>query len=178
MEFGTSLVLIWNDLFCHFCWTEIFLLESVPLFLHVFSLFSQLNPDVNVFQRKFVNEVRRCEEMDRKLSKRAKMFLRYMKILSDLAPQVNDQPGPGQIDILSYFKMSFKRFFISLDRCTNKYPVKFKFFATTCKSHRYYNFYISFWFFKAPNTENKRVVPRGFYASPPLPSVQDLWKKK
>lgn len=29
---------------------------------------SQLNPDVNVFQRKFVNEVRRCEEMDRKLS--------------------------------------------------------------------------------------------------------------
>uniref|UniRef100_A0A8C8A1N1 V-type proton ATPase subunit a n=1 Tax=Oryzias sinensis TaxID=183150 RepID=A0A8C8A1N1_9TELE len=28
---------------------------------------SQLNPDVNVFQRKFVNEVRRCEEMDRKL---------------------------------------------------------------------------------------------------------------
>uniref|UniRef100_A0A8C4U0V3 V-type proton ATPase subunit a n=1 Tax=Falco tinnunculus TaxID=100819 RepID=A0A8C4U0V3_FALTI len=27
----------------------------------------QLNPDVNVFQRKFVNEVRRCEEMDRKL---------------------------------------------------------------------------------------------------------------
>ncbi|NWX20090.1 VPP1 ATPase, partial [Aegotheles bennettii] len=26
-----------------------------------------LNPDVNVFQRKFVNEVRRCEEMDRKL---------------------------------------------------------------------------------------------------------------
>lgn len=29
----------------------------------------QLNPDINVFQRKFVNEVRRCEEMDRKLSK-------------------------------------------------------------------------------------------------------------
>lgn len=29
----------------------------------------QLNPDVNAFQRKFVNEVRRCEEMERKLSK-------------------------------------------------------------------------------------------------------------
>lgn len=27
----------------------------------------QLNPDVNVFQRKFVNEVRRCDEMERKL---------------------------------------------------------------------------------------------------------------
>lgn len=34
-----------------------------------FLYFLQLNPDVNVFQRKFVNEVRRCEEMDRKLSK-------------------------------------------------------------------------------------------------------------
>ena len=29
----------------------------------------QLNPDVNAFQRKFVNEVRRCEEMERKLRK-------------------------------------------------------------------------------------------------------------
>ncbi|NWR24479.1 VPP1 ATPase, partial [Emberiza fucata] len=29
--------------------------------------FRDLNPDVNVFHRKFVNEVRRCEEMDRKL---------------------------------------------------------------------------------------------------------------
>ncbi|KAL8619231.1 hypothetical protein ACOMHN_050012 [Nucella lapillus] len=29
--------------------------------------FKDLNPDVNAFQRKFVNEVRRCEEMERKL---------------------------------------------------------------------------------------------------------------
>lgn len=34
----------------------------------------QLNPDVNVFQRKFVNEVRRCEEMDRKLSECLSLF--------------------------------------------------------------------------------------------------------
>ena len=32
------------------------------------SLF-QLNPDVNAFQRKFVSEILRCEEMERKLSK-------------------------------------------------------------------------------------------------------------
>lgn len=29
--------------------------------------FRDLNPDINAFQRKFVNEVRRCEEMERKL---------------------------------------------------------------------------------------------------------------
>ena len=30
-------------------------------------LFVQMNPEVNAFQRKFVNEVRRCDEMERKL---------------------------------------------------------------------------------------------------------------
>ncbi|VTJ66094.1 Hypothetical predicted protein [Marmota monax] len=46
--------------------------DSVDYFLQPWGSFSgvqfrDLNPDVNVFQRKFVNEVRRCEEMDRKL---------------------------------------------------------------------------------------------------------------
>ncbi|RXG73505.1 V-type proton ATPase subunit [Armadillidium vulgare] len=30
--------------------------------------FRDLNPDVNSFQKKFVHEIRRCEEMERKLS--------------------------------------------------------------------------------------------------------------
>ena len=32
-----------------------------------FVQFRDLNPDTNAFQRKFVNEVRRCDEMERKL---------------------------------------------------------------------------------------------------------------
>uniref|UniRef100_A0A8C7R115 V-type proton ATPase subunit a n=1 Tax=Oncorhynchus mykiss TaxID=8022 RepID=A0A8C7R115_ONCMY len=42
--------------------------------------FRDLNPDVNVFQRKFVNEVRRCEEMDRKL--RSKGYVRSNDFIS------------------------------------------------------------------------------------------------
>jgi len=51
-----------EDLWCWSC-------GCISIIL-LFTFFSrpQLNPDVNVFQRKFVNEVRRCEEMDRKLS--------------------------------------------------------------------------------------------------------------
>lgn len=39
----------------------------------------QLNPDVSAFQRKFVNEVRRCDEMDRKLSE-FKIFQQYLGV--------------------------------------------------------------------------------------------------
>jgi len=47
-------------------------LEMAAPFCHrglVRCLFVQLNQNVNAFQRKFVNEVRRCEEMERKLRK-------------------------------------------------------------------------------------------------------------
>ena len=43
---------------------------TMYFYLRIYLL--QLNPDVNAFQRKFVNEVRRCDEMERKLSKSVK----------------------------------------------------------------------------------------------------------
>ncbi|XP_019855469.1 PREDICTED: V-type proton ATPase 116 kDa subunit a-like isoform X2 [Amphimedon queenslandica] len=46
--------------------------------------FRDLNPDVSAFQRKFVNEVRRCDEMDRKL-----------KFLTNELEKANIEPRPA-----------------------------------------------------------------------------------
>ncbi|ESO00811.1 hypothetical protein HELRODRAFT_112954 [Helobdella robusta] len=66
--------------------------------------FRDLNPDINAFQRKFVNEVRRCEEMDRKLR-----FLEK-EIKKDGIPILDtgdspDAPAPREmIDLESTFE--------------------------------------------------------------------------
>lgn len=46
---------------------KVWILSSSNIFKDFFFFLPQLNPDVNAFQRKFVNEVRRCDEMERKL---------------------------------------------------------------------------------------------------------------
>uniref|UniRef100_A0A8R1TZQ3 V-type proton ATPase subunit a n=1 Tax=Onchocerca volvulus TaxID=6282 RepID=A0A8R1TZQ3_ONCVO len=66
--------------------------------------FRDLNPDVSAFQRKFVNEVRRCDEMERKLR-----FLER-EIKKDLIPMLDtgenpDAPQPKEmIDLEATFE--------------------------------------------------------------------------
>ncbi|ETN78481.1 hypothetical protein NECAME_02918 [Necator americanus] len=66
--------------------------------------FRDLNPDTNAFQRKYVNEVRRCDEMERKL--------RYLEreIKKDQIPMLDtgenpDAPQPREmIDLEATFE--------------------------------------------------------------------------
>ena len=61
----------------------------------------QLNPDVNVFQRKFVNEVRRCEEMDRKLSKSTLSLIDTQDPKTDLFIKFHPVISPVQVLVIA-----------------------------------------------------------------------------
>ncbi|XP_033099670.1 V-type proton ATPase 116 kDa subunit a-like isoform X1 [Anneissia japonica] len=66
--------------------------------------FRDLNPDVNAFQRKFVNEVRRCDEMERKLRFLEKEIQRA-NIPIVTPPTIPDSPIPREmIDLEACFE--------------------------------------------------------------------------
>ncbi|XP_063966546.1 V-type proton ATPase 116 kDa subunit a 1-like isoform X2 [Lytechinus pictus] len=66
--------------------------------------FRDLNPDVNAFQRKFVNEVRRCDEMERKLRYLEKEILRADIPVLDTGENP-DAPAPREmIDLEACFE--------------------------------------------------------------------------
>lgn len=55
----------------------------------------QLNPTVNTFQRKYVNEVKKCEEMERILGKRLLVFANAVHLLLN---KLRSSPG----EVLAY----------------------------------------------------------------------------
>jgi len=57
----------------------------------------QLNPSVNAFQRKFVNEVRRCEEMERKLRESSVLYFSHTSIGVRDGGQGGTCPPPPKI---------------------------------------------------------------------------------
>ncbi|CAH1241478.1 ATP6V0A1 [Branchiostoma lanceolatum] len=66
--------------------------------------FRDLNPDVNAFQRKFVNEVRRCDEMERKLRFLEKEIKKAGIPIVDTGENPDAPPPREMIDLEATFE--------------------------------------------------------------------------
>ncbi|XP_076435135.1 V-type proton ATPase 116 kDa subunit a 1-like isoform X2 [Babylonia areolata] len=66
--------------------------------------FKDLNPDVNAFQRKFVNEVRRCEEMERKLRYAEKEIIKEKLKIADYGENPKAPAPKEMVDLETTFE--------------------------------------------------------------------------
>uniref|UniRef100_A0A672Q3S6 V-type proton ATPase subunit a n=1 Tax=Sinocyclocheilus grahami TaxID=75366 RepID=A0A672Q3S6_SINGR len=101
--------------------------------------FRDLNPDVNVFQRKFVNEVRRCEEMDRKLSE-------LINTCTNTYTKTSDKINTNQ--------EALKKNFLELTELKHILRRTQQLLSKSCLSkpsiHRDHNMYTEFFFYVKP----------------------------
>ena len=74
----------------------------------LFSFFpshSQLNPELNAFQRKFIAEVRRCDEMERKVNYIKKELIKDEMEVRELSGDLPPVPNPREfIDLEALFE--------------------------------------------------------------------------
>lgn len=71
----------------------------------------QLNVDVNYFQRKFVNEVRRCDEMERKLRYIEAEVKKDGVAIPDIYDDLPRAPNPREVIDLEVIKNKTKKNF-------------------------------------------------------------------
>ena len=66
-----------------------------------------MNPNVNAFQRKYVNEVRRCEEMERKLRYLENEIVKDADVKLTPSEEICEAPKPKEMIDLEVYTLNF-----------------------------------------------------------------------